>query len=77
MDNKKPVVMGETSIFIFTIHLGIRGAALATVISQCISVGMSFYYFFFSGKSHFRIKVRHFLLDFKNCLFGSGILGDS
>ena len=52
-------------IFIFVFHLGLQGAAIATVISQCISVVMSVYYFFFSGKSHLNIKLRHFLPDLK------------
>lgn len=36
------------------------GAAIATVLSQCVSLGMSMYFFFFSGKSHLRIKLHHF-----------------
>lgn len=52
-------------IFIFALRFGIQGAAIATVISQCISVVMSVYYFFLSGKSHLKFKLRHFILDFK------------
>ncbi len=50
-------------ILIFVFYLGIRGAAIGTVISQCISVAMCVYYFFLSGKSHMGIKLRHFLSD--------------
>lgn len=50
-------------ILIFTFHLGIQGAAIATVLSQCISVAMFFYYFFFSGKSHLKLRPYHFLPD--------------
>ena len=52
-------------IFIFAFHLGIQGAAIATVISQCISVVMSIYYFFLSGKSHLKFRIRHFLPVFR------------
>lgn len=47
-------------IFIFVFKLGVMGAAIATVLSQCVSLGMSMYFFFFSGKSHLRIKLHHF-----------------
>lgn len=50
-------------IFIFLFHMGIEGAAFATVIAQCISVIMSFYYFFFSGKSIIKIKRKYFKPD--------------
>lgn len=53
-------------IFIFGLKLGIKGAAIATVISQCVSVSMSLYYFFFSGKSQLRIRGRHFVPNIKN-----------
>ena len=45
-------------IFIFVFNMGIRGAALATVLSQ----GLSFLFlmvFFFSGRSSLRIKLSH------------------
>ena len=46
-------------VFIFALHAGVRGAAAATVIAQSVSVAMSVYYFFFSGKSalHFNSQV--------------------
>ena len=50
-------------IMIFGFHLGVSGAAGATVLAQCVSVGMSVYYFFFSGKSALKIKAAHFLPD--------------
>ncbi len=45
-------------IFIFLFHLGIKGAAIATVISQ----GLSFLFlllFFMTGKSSLDLKIRH------------------
>lgn len=50
-------------IMIFGFHLGVSGAAGATVLAQCVSVGMSVYYFFFSGKSALKMKAVHFLPD--------------
>jgi len=38
-------------VFIFSLRGGVRGAALATLASQAISVVMGVYYFFVSGKS--------------------------
>lgn len=52
-------------IFIFGLKLGVEGAAIATVLSQCVSVVMSLYFFFFSGKSQLRIKLHHFYPDIK------------
>ena len=51
-------------IFIFLFHLGIKGAAIATVISQ----GLSFLYlflFFVTGKSSLKLKLIHLVPDFK------------
>lgn len=48
-------------IFIFGFHMGVTGAAVATVIAQCVSVVMSIYYFFLSGQSSLKIKLRHFI----------------
>lgn len=51
-------------IFIFVFHMGIKGAAIATVISQ----GLSFLYlllFFVSGKSSLKLKLIHLVPDFK------------
>ncbi len=52
-------------IFIFGLHMGVIGAAAATVVSQCVSMGMFLYYFFISGKSVLRIRPRHFIPDKK------------
>ncbi len=48
-------------VFIFGFHMGVTGAAVATVIAQCVSVVMSINYFFLSGKSSLNIKLRHFI----------------
>nr|WP_081848591.1 polysaccharide biosynthesis C-terminal domain-containing protein [Clostridium sp. KNHs205] len=48
-------------VFIFGFHMGVTGAAVATVIAQCVSVVMSIYYFFLSRKSSLKIKLRHFI----------------
>ncbi|WP_051685384.1 MATE family efflux transporter [Clostridium sp. KNHs205] len=48
-------------VFIFGFQMGVSGAAVATVIAQCVSVVMSIYYFFLSGKSSLKIKLRHFI----------------
>ncbi len=50
-------------VFIFVFHMGIKGAAVATVISQ----GLSFIYlllFFITGQSSLKIKIRHLVPDF-------------
>ncbi len=52
-------------ILIFFFRLGIQGAAISTVLSQCISVAMFFYYFFFSDKSSLMLKPRHFIPDWR------------
>lgn len=45
-------------ILIFKLHMGVRGAAVATLISRCISVGLYLYYLC-SGKSNFRFSFSH------------------
>lgn len=50
-------------IFIFTFKMGIRGAALATVLSKCVSV-LYLLVFLQSGKSTLRILLKHFKIDF-------------
>lgn len=50
-------------LFIFGFHWGVRGAAAATVLSQGISMGMSIYFFYLSGKSILRLSWRHFIPD--------------
>ena len=51
-------------LFIFAFRMGVTGAALGTVLGQCISMGMSIWYFFLSGKSCLNLKLRHFIPDF-------------
>jgi putative MATE family efflux protein len=51
-------------IFIFILKLGIRGAALATVISQLISV-IYVIYFFQAGKSILKIRKLSLIFPFK------------
>jgi putative MATE family efflux protein len=50
-------------LFIMVLHLGVGGAALATVIGQAISAGMSVYFFFFRKNRSYRIKVAYFKPD--------------
>lgn len=45
-------------IFIFVFHLGIAGAAIATLISQCISFAIMLS-FFLRGKSTIRLHIRY------------------
>lgn len=49
-------------IFIFVLGMGVRGAAIATVIAQIV---MTLYilHYFLSGKSSLRIRVKNFLLE--------------
>ena len=49
-------------LFMFTLGLGIQGAALATVVSQVIAEGMMLWYFF-RRHSYLRIHPRYFSLD--------------
>ena len=51
-------------LFIFIFHLGIRGAAIATVLSQCLSAGFVFY--FLSKKAEYKIRLLH-KEEIKNC----------
>ena len=46
-------------LFIYVLHLGVAGAALATVISQGVSAGMVLY-FLLGGKSGLRLRRRYF-----------------
>lgn len=50
-------------LFIAGLRLGETGAALGTVLAQSISMGMSIYYFFLSGKSVLKLSRRHFIPD--------------
>jgi putative MATE family efflux protein len=47
-------------IFIFICHMGIRGAALATIISQFVSFLYVLHYLR-SGKSHLKVKFHHLI----------------
>ncbi len=51
-------------IFIFGFKMGIRGAAIATVISQGLSFSFLIIYFM-SGKSILKIRLKHFIPNFK------------
>lgn len=50
-------------ILIFVLDLGVRGAAIATVLSQGISVAMFLHYYFIFKKTQLNITVRDFILD--------------
>lgn len=50
-------------ILIFVFRMGVVGAAVGTVAGQGISMAMSIYYFYISGKSVLHIRVRHFIPD--------------
>ena len=52
-------------LFIFGLGLGETGAALGTVLAQSISMCMSIYYFFLSGKSILSLTLRHFIPDWR------------
>jgi len=49
-------------IFIFVLDMGVRGAAIATVISQAVTT-LYLLHYFLSGKSSLRIRVKNFLLE--------------
>ncbi|MFV0519483.1 MAG: MATE family efflux transporter [Lachnospirales bacterium] len=51
-------------IFIFGFGWGVKGAAIATVMAQIVSFGMSIFYFFSRRDSYF-IRKRHFKPNFK------------
>lgn len=51
-------------IFIFALEMGVRGAAIATVISQLVS-GIWVIYYFTKGKSILKIKKKYLKLDKK------------
>ena len=50
-------------LFILVLHLGVSGAALATVLGQAISAGMSIYFFFFRKDRSYQIKAAYFKPD--------------
>lgn len=47
-------------LFIMVLHFGAAGAALATVIGQSVSAGMSIYFFFFRRNRSYQIKMVYF-----------------
>jgi len=49
-------------IFIFVLGMGVRGAAIATVIAQAVTA-LYILRYFLSGKSSLRIRVKNFLLE--------------
>lgn len=51
-------------IFIFTFDMGIRGAAIATVISQIFAAIVAIYYFF-AGKSALKLHLKNLVLKVK------------
>src|SRR5436305_14344215 len=48
---------------ILILHMGDSGAALATVLGQAISAGMSIFFFFFRKNRSYKIKVSSFKPD--------------
>ena len=50
-------------LFIIVLHMGASGAALATVLGQAISAGMSIYFFFFRKNRSYKIKASSFKPD--------------
>lgn len=61
-------------VFIFGFHMGMTGAALATIIGQCVSFIISFIYFF--RTKTFKLTMKSFVPDFK--VFSSALkLGTS
>ncbi|HET7080644.1 MAG TPA: MATE family efflux transporter [Chloroflexia bacterium] len=50
-------------LFIMVMHLGVAGAALATVLGQAISAGMSIYFFFFRKHRSYQIQAAYFQPD--------------
>ena len=53
-------------LFIFKFHMGVRGAAFATVIGQFFSFLMALYYV--KKFTHIRLKKQHFILKSQVCL---------
>ncbi len=51
-------------LFIFVFDMGVRGAALATILAQSVSA-IAVLSFFFSGKSEIKIKKKYLLPDLK------------
>ncbi len=52
-------------IFIFVLKMGIKGAAIATIISQILSTALIIW-FYMSGKSIYRFRLQMFKINLKN-----------
>ena len=50
-------------LFVMVMRIGMGGAALATVIGQAVSAGMSVYFFFFRRNRSYQIKAAYFKPD--------------
>jgi len=50
-------------LFILVLHMGVAGAALATVAGQAISAAMSIYFFFFRKNRSYQIRLAYFKPD--------------
>ncbi len=51
-------------LFVMVLHMGVSGAALATVLGgQCISAGMSVYFFFFKKNRSYQLQAAYFKPD--------------
>ncbi len=63
-----------SALFIITFDMGVTGAALATVISQCISTAYLLRYYL-SGSSYLKIRISNFVPDFKilKSMFAVGV----
>lgn len=48
------------ALFVFGLSMGAVGAALGTVLGQCVSMAMSVNFFVVSGRSRLRLRPRHF-----------------
>lgn len=60
--------IGLDPLFIYTFHLGVAGAAIATAISQIIST-LVYLFYIFRKKSVFQFKIR-------NCTFSKEVLSE-
>ncbi|MGL5753574.1 MAG: MATE family efflux transporter [Paraclostridium sp.] len=63
-------------IFIFVLGLGIKGAAIATVLSQVISASWVVFYFIKSKKCNTKLELKHMKLD-KNIVMSMLAIGMS